>query len=148
MPNTAADPECEVRVAVGIICDPTGAVLVSRRRPGSHLAGKWEFPGGKIHPGESPRQALDRELCEELGIVVTDARPLMVVRHRYPDRRVVLDTWMVHAYQGVPCSREGQPLAWRMPGSLVAADLPDADLPIVRYLCSRYLADQGRDRVV
>lgn len=98
------------------------------------MAGRWEFPGGKVHEGESQREALVRELAEELGIRVEDARPLIEVHHSYGDRDVVLHTWVVRRYEGAPQSLEGQALQWLDATALARADLLEADRPILAAL--------------
>lgn len=135
---TTASP---LHIAVGIVEDAAGRVLLSRRRPGTHGAGDWEFPGGKVDAGESVYDALARELAEELGIRMIAARPLIRVRHEYPERAVLLDTWRVTAYDGVPDSLEGQVLRWLPLDELRAWPLMAADGPIVTALClpDRYL---------
>ena len=123
-----------VDVVVGIVQDSTGRVLVNQRRPGTDLAGLWEFPGGKRHAGEGRQAALARELHEELGIAVVTAEPLLTLRHDYPDRRVHLDVWSVLKYSGEPRSREDQAIAWVYPQALSNLELLPADAPIVAEL--------------
>ena len=139
MPTTVADNGL-VHVAVGVIVNAAREILVSRRPPGTHLAGLWEFPGGKVETAESVERALARELEEELGIEVLEARPLLQVRHRYPRKTVLLDTWRVLRYRGEPHGREGQPLRWLPVDALASASFPAADGPIIDYLCERLLA--------
>jgi 8-oxo-dGTP diphosphatase len=126
-----------VHVLVGLIGDADGRWLVSRRRPGTHLAGAWEFPGGKRRPDESRLAALCRELEEELGIVVAAAEPLLEVVHEYPDRCVRLDVWRVLDYRGVVAAREAQQLDWVPADRLAALPLLAADLPIIEALTTR-----------
>lgn len=118
-----------------------GEILVARRFDHAHQGGLWEFPGGKVEPSEKARDALARELAEELGIAVDAARPLIRVRHDYPDRRVLLDVWRVTAWQGTVRGHEGQELGWIAPDALVGLDMPAADAPIVTAirLPDRYL---------
>ena len=123
-----------VHVVAGVLFDDCGRVLVARRQRGTHLAGLWEFPGGKLAPGESREDGLARELAEELGVSTLAASPLIWVEHRYPDRDVVLDVWRVEAYSGAPHGREGQPIAWRDIRSLEADDFPPADVPVLAAL--------------
>lgn len=123
-----------IDVACGVLVDAAGAVLIAQRPPGKLAAGKWEFPGGKIEAGEQPRQALLRELDEELGIAVIDARPLLRFRHDYSDRCVILDTWRVDGWRGQPRAREAQAFAWHKPDALPALDLLPTVAPIVRAL--------------
>ncbi len=92
----------EIHVVAGAIADADGRVLIAQRPRGRHMAGRWEFPGGKLAPGEDPCAGLARELAEELGIALRSARPLIRLRHTYPERRVLLDVWQVTEYDGVP----------------------------------------------
>lgn len=109
-------------------------MLVARRPPGRHLAGRWEFPGGKLDPGESARDALARELREEIGIEVTAARPLIRFPYAYPDRRVLLDVFLVTGWRGEPHGREGQAVEWAAPDALRRRDLVGGALPAVAAL--------------
>lgn len=119
-----------VHVAVGVL-RRAGEILLTRRLEGTHLAGCWEFPGGKFEPGETPQQALVRELHEELGIAALTARPLIRHRHHYPARDVVLHTFEVTAWQGEPRGRQGQALRWLPAEAIAPADLPPADGPLL-----------------
>ncbi len=123
-----------IRVAVGIIADANGAILITRRPDHVHQGGLWEFPGGKVEADETVETALRRELHEELGIAVQAVEPLLRVRHSYPDKTVVLDVWRVTAYHGEPHGREGQPLAWALPEKLADFTFPAADEPIIARL--------------
>ena len=123
-----------VHVVAGAIADAQGRVLVSRRPEGVHQGGLWEFPGGKLEPGETPQRGLERELAEELGIQVLESRPLLQVHHDYGDRRVLLDVHRVTSFAGAPVGREGQPLAWRHLEDLDPRDFPAADGPIITAL--------------
>jgi 8-oxo-dGTP diphosphatase len=123
-------------VLVGLIGDAGGRWLVNQRRPGTHLAGAWEFPGGKLKPGESRLAALCRELEEELGIEVAAAEPLLEIVHEYPDKRVRLDVWRVLDYRGVVTPREAQKLDWVALDRLAALPLLAADLPIIEALAA------------
>ena len=120
-----------VHVLVGLITDGRGRWLVNCRPPGTALAGWWEFPGGKCQPGESPLEALARELAEELGIVVLEAEPVLTLVHDYPDKRIRLDVWRVLRYGGEIAAREGQELKWVTAGECRELRLLDADWPIV-----------------
>ena len=137
-----------IHVVAGVLSDASGRVLIAQRPGGTHLAGLWEFPGGKLAPGESREAGLARELDEELGIRVLAARPLIEVEHRYPERDVVLDVWRVESYSGEPYGREGQPIAWRNIRSLDSADFPPADVPVLTALRlpRRYLVTPEPDR--
>lgn len=119
-----------LHVAVGVIRDPRGNVLIAQRPPGVHLAGLWEFPGGKVKHGEFPYDALRRELMEELSIAVECAEPLIKVRHAYPERRVLLDVWQVSAFSGQPMGLQGQSLRWVEPDALPGISFPAANRPI------------------
>lgn len=117
-----------IHVACAVVQRPSGEVLLAQRPAGKIAAGWWEFPGGKIEPGEPPRAALDRELEEELGIRSVHARPLIRFRHAYSNRIVFLDTWLVTEYEGEPHGREDQSFVWTSPATL--HDWPQA-LPTV-----------------
>lgn len=137
--NTVPDPTSihpvkSLHIAVGLLRDGEGRVLISQRRPGTHGAGQWEFPGGKCEPDEPVEQALRRELAEELGITVAGARPFITVRHAYVEREVVLDAWLITEWQGQPTALEGQPLAWVSVAELRDWPLLEADVPIVQAL--------------
>lgn len=110
--------------------------LISQRQKGKHLEDYWEFPGGKRELDESPWQALQRELEEEIKIVPTRAAPYMQVYYRYPDRNVLLDTWAVEEYQGETKSGEGQLLRWVDTSQVHQYRLPPADLPIIEAIKS------------
>ena len=123
-----------VHVLVGLIVDREGRWLVNGRRAGTHMAGFWEFPGGKRRPGEEPLAALSRELDEELGIEVLEAAPLLELVHDYPDQRVRLDVWRVLRYRGEVAAREGQALRWVSLSDFADLALLEADWPIVERL--------------
>jgi 8-oxo-dGTP diphosphatase len=118
----------------GALFDAAGCVLVAQRPAGKHMAGKWEFPGGKRAADEAPFEALCRELQEELGVDVAHAQPLIHYEYTYSDRVVLLDLWCVTAYSGLPQSREGQRLAWVRVEELEQVDLLEADRPMVEAL--------------
>ena len=122
-------------VAVGVLMDAEGRVLVARRAPDSHQGGLWEFPGGKVEAQESVGDALKRELEEELGIQVEASEPLMAIEHDYGDRQVRLDVYRVLHWQGEPRGLEGQPLTWQFPADLKEWRFPDANTPILDRLC-------------
>ncbi|WP_447593676.1 Nudix family hydrolase [Aquipseudomonas campi] len=130
-----------VHVAAAVIRDANQQVLIARRGNDQHQGGLWEFPGGKVEPGEAVEAALARELDEELGIRVTSARPLIQVHHDYPDKQVLLDVWEVSAFSGEPHGAEGQPLAWVSARQLGDYEFPAANQPIVSAarLPDRYL---------
>jgi mutator protein MutT len=123
-----------VHVVAGVLRDASGRVLIAQRPAGKHLAGGWEFPGGKLGPGEARAGGLARELREEIGIVVESARPLIRVRHRYAERGVLLDVWTVTAFRGEPVGLDGQALRWCSREELKVAPLLEADRPVVAAL--------------
>lgn len=132
-PGTAAAPP-EVRVVAGALFDAERRVLIAQRPAGKHMAGRWELPGGKLDPGETAIEGLRRELAEELGVELRDARPLIRLRHDYADRRICLDVWRVTAFDGEPRGLDGQALAWVAPDDLPSRDILEADLPIITAL--------------
>jgi 8-oxo-dGTP diphosphatase len=115
--------------------------LIAQRQKGKHLEDYWEFPGGKLEPGESPWQALQRELAEEIGIMPTKAAPYLKVYHRYPERNILLDTWVVEEYSGELVSGEGQQLCWVDLSQVDQYRLPPADLPIIEAIKSSVKAE-------
>ncbi|MGH8183220.1 MAG: 8-oxo-dGTP diphosphatase MutT [Rhodanobacteraceae bacterium] len=123
-----------IEVATGVLVDPRGRVLLMQRLPGKHLAGLWEFPGGKLEPGETVEQALIRELDEELGITVLASEPLISLPWRYPEKSVRLHALRVTAWRGEPRAREGHPLRWVALQDMDAAEMPAADVPMVAAL--------------
>jgi len=118
-----------------------GHILIARRPATAHQGGLWEFPGGKLEPGEDRYAGLRRELQEELDINITFARPLIDIRHDYPDKSVRLDVWLVEAFDGEAHGAEGQPIRWVTPAELDRYDFPQANVPIVTAarLPERYL---------
>ena len=123
-----------IHVAVGVLTNASGRVLIARRGADLHQGGLWEFPGGKVESGEDVRQALTRELLEELGIRVEASEPLLTVEHDYGDRRVALDIHRVSHWQGEPRGQEDQPLAWVLPSGLDDYEFPEANRAIVERL--------------
>ena len=123
-----------ILVVAAALYDARGRVLIARRPQGRHQAGRWEFPGGKVAPGESEAAALARELREELGIEVTASRPFLRLEHSYADRSVELSMWIVARFAGAPRSLEDQELRWVAPADLGQADLLEADRPFVEAL--------------
>lgn len=120
-----------IHVAVAVIFDPQGKVLIARRRPGTHMAGLWEFPGGKVEGDENVQAALRREIQEELGIVIHAARPLIQIHYRYPEKAVWLDVWRVESFEGTPIGCEGQEVQWVLPNQLADFQFPPANAPII-----------------
>ena len=138
-----------VHVAAAAIFDAQGRVLISQRPAHVHQGGLWEFPGGKLEPGESAERALRRELREELGIGVQALRPLIRVVHDYPDKAVLLDVWRVDAFTGTAVGCEGQAIEWVSIAALGDYQFPTANTPIIKAvsLPDRYLVtpDPGED---
>jgi mutator protein MutT len=127
-------PRPVIHVVAGAVMDAAERVLIAQRPAGQHLAGGWEFPGGKLEPGEERLAGLARELQEELGIAIAMPRPLIRVRHAYPSREVLLDVWVVRHYSGEPRGLDGQALRWCTRDELAEVELLPADGPIVRAL--------------
>jgi 8-oxo-dGTP diphosphatase len=123
-----------VRVAAAVILRRDGQVLLAQRPEGKPYAGYWEFPGGKLEPGESPRAALARELHEELGITVRRASPWLVQEFVYPHAHVELHFFRVFAWDGVPASHDGQAFEWQTPGRYTVAPLLPANTRILSAL--------------
>ena len=121
-------------MAVGVILDASSNILITRRSPDSHQGGLWEFPGGKVEPGESLGKALARELREELGIEIGRTSPLLEIRHDYGDTRVLLDVHVVWEFAGEALGLEGQPLAWVASGELSRYQFPAANVPIIEAI--------------
>ena len=132
-----------VHVAVGVILDADHNVLITRRAQHSHQGGLWEFPGGKVEPGESLLGALTRELREELGIVIGRTSALLEVRHDYGDKTVLLDVHVVWEFSGEPCPMENQPMAWVALQDLAQYAFPEANRPIVAALMNRHSGDKA-----
>ncbi len=123
-----------VRVAAAILHRDDGKVLLAQRLPGTPYAGFWEFPGGKLEPGESAHDALLRELDEELGIVVTRAAPWLTQRYDYPHAHVELDFFRVFDWQGDPHGRDGQAIAWQDRANIAVTPLLPANAAVLRAL--------------
>jgi 8-oxo-dGTP diphosphatase len=123
-----------VRVAAAVILGTGGEVLLAQRPAGKAYAGYWEFPGGKLEPGESGHDALVRELREELGLEVVDAAPWLVQRYTYPHADVELNFFRVFAFTGEPFGHDGQAFRWQTPGRFDVAPLLPANTAILRAL--------------
>jgi len=125
-----------VQVVVGVLPDHRGNVLIAKRPESAHQGGLWEFPGGKIEPGESSLNALGRELEEELGVVIHSQScvPLLKIPFAYPDKKVELDIWQINQFEGKPHGREGQILSWVPLQGLENYQFPRANRSIVRAL--------------
>ncbi len=116
-------------VAAAVVRD--GKVLLTRRHTDAHQGGLWEFPGGKVEPGEGVTSALARELDEELGICLESLTPLISIPHDYPDKSIMLDVWRIDRFSGEPHGREGQPLEWVAIDALQQREFPRANLPVI-----------------
>jgi 8-oxo-dGTP diphosphatase len=123
-----------LHVVAAVVHDGAGKVLVNQRPPGKAFAGYWEFPGGKLQPGESEPDGVTRELREELGIGVLAQHGLMTLAYEYPERRVFLGVHVVDRYTGVARGAEGQRLRWVRPAELGELPLLPADAPIAAIL--------------
>ena len=121
-------------VAVGILIDNGGRVLVTRREKGAHQGGLWEFPGGKVELSETIAEALTRELQEEVGVLVDATQPFIVIDHDYGDKQVRLDVYRVTRWRGEARGLEGQPLAWKLPAELGSWPFPAANALILERL--------------
>jgi 8-oxo-dGTP diphosphatase len=130
----AMEPRSALRVVAAVLADAHGRVLVTQRPAGKSYAGYWEFPGGKLEPGEAAESALRRELREELGIEVACCEPLLQLWHDYPERQVELAVWTVTHYTGTAQGLEGQALRWVNVPALRDLALLPADLPIIERL--------------
>jgi 8-oxo-dGTP diphosphatase len=122
-------------VAVALI-DVDGRVLIAKRPQGKSLAGLWEFPGGKVEPGERPEAALIRELREELGIEVSESclAPFVFASHAYDSFHLLMPLYLCRRWDGVVAAREHDAVAWVKPDKLSAYPMPPADEPLVAWL--------------
>jgi 8-oxo-dGTP diphosphatase len=123
-------------VAACALVDVDGRVLLAQRPPGKTLAGLWEFPGGKVEPGETPEETLVRELHEELGIVtqIPCLAPLTFASHSYETFHLLMPLYVCRRFEGIPQPREGQALKWVRPGALRDYPMPPADAPLIPFL--------------
>ena len=133
-PSSTAHGKPAIHVAAAVLIDRCGRILIAQRPAGKHLAGCWEFPGGKVELGETRTDALARELREDLGVTIERPRPLLRLRHTYPYGEVLLDVWVVRRYRGEPRGLDGQALRWCSHRELAEAELLPADRPIVDAL--------------
>ena len=134
--GTPGDPLPMVLVVAGALVDADGRVLIARRPEGKRMAGLWEFPGGKVAPGETPEEALVRELHEELGVDTRESclAPIAFASHRYDDFHLLMPLYVCRVWKGAPSPREGQELAWVRPPRLSDYPMPPADAPLIALL--------------
>ena len=125
-----------ILVSAVALIDADGRVLLAQRPEGKSLAGLWEFPGGKVEPGESPEAALIRELKEELDIDTWSSclAPLTFASHSYPDFHLLMPLFACRKWSGIARGQEGQKLAWVKPEKLRDYPMPPADLPLIPIL--------------
>jgi 8-oxo-dGTP diphosphatase len=128
-----------VNVTLVVACalvDADRRVLIAQRPPGKSLAGLWEFPGGKLEPGEQPEATLIRELHEEIGITVKEAclAPLTFASHAYDDFHLLMPLYICRRWEGEVIAREGQNLAWVRANKLRDYKMPPADIPLIPHL--------------
>ena len=123
-----------LNIAVGIIRNPQGEIFITRRAADAHMANMREFPGGKIEAGETPEQAMIRELQEEVGITTQSATLFDKLEYQFPDRHITLWFWLVDKWQGEPWGKEGQPGEWIAQSALKAKDFPPANEPVITKL--------------
>jgi len=128
-----------VHVAVGVIVNALGEILIAKRHATQHQGGLWEFPGGKVEAGEGVRAALKRELFEELGIHVRQCTPEIQIQHQYADKTVLLDVWRVTRFDGAATGKEGQPVVWVAPHKLNDFAFPEANKPIINAVTLPHL---------
>jgi 8-oxo-dGTP diphosphatase len=123
-------------VAAAALIEPGGRVLLAQRPPGKPMAGLWEFPGGKIHSGETPEFALMRELDEELGIETrpTCYSPIGFASHSYADFHLLMPLFACRMWKGRVTAKEGQQIKWVFPREMFAIDMPEADKPLIHQL--------------
>ena len=149
MPITGPDPGClqaETRtpksslplllVAAVALIDIDGRVLVAQRPEGKHLAGLWEFPGGKVHADETPEAAIVRELREELAVDITESclAPFAFASHAYDDFQLLMPLYVCRVWKGTPTPLEAQALKWLRPLAMASLPMPPADAPLVAML--------------
>jgi len=125
-----------ILVSAAALIDPDGRILLAQRPEGKSMAGLWEFPGGKVEPGETPEAALIRELHEELGIETWKSclAPLTFASHAYPDFHLLMPLFACRKWEGIVQAREGQQLAWVRSERLRDYPMPPADLPLIPIL--------------
>lgn len=128
----------KINVAVAVIINSDEKILIAKRHEHLHQGGKWEFPGGKIEENESTKDALIREIKEEVGLEVKQASPLIILDYDYGDKLVSLDIWIVTDFTGNATGVEEQEIRWENVSKLVNYTFPDANQPIIDLLLKRY----------
>jgi 8-oxo-dGTP diphosphatase len=128
------DPDSRLRVVVGILRNALGQLYVQQRLEGKPCAGQWEFPGGKIELGETPLQALARELNEELGIIIDNATHITQLDHDYPHANVTLEVFLVDDFRGEIVAAEAQNFNWKKVEEILEMDILDAVVPIIEII--------------
>jgi 8-oxo-dGTP diphosphatase len=129
-----------IHVAVGIVINQDTEVLIAERPPQKSYPGLWEFPGGKVEPGESVYEALKREFQEEIDIQIISANPWFQIKHDYADRTVLLDIWMVTNFTGIPRGAEMQKILWAKLAELAQFEFPEGNKEIISRLIASNLA--------
>ena len=132
------DLENHIHVAVGVIVNNQNQVLISFRHRDRDEGGLWEFPGGKREPNEAIESTLKREFREELNVNVLESFPLMLIKHAYESKKVLLDVWMILDFEGKPEGAEGQLIEWTPLELLKYEDFPKANEEIIRALQLEY----------
>ena len=130
-----------IPVVAAVIRGDDGRILLARRNPGGPHGGLWEFPGGKVEPGEEPKAALAREILEELGAEVSVEERVLGVDHAYPHVRIFLTAYSCQILSGDPQPLGCWEIAWVDRSDLLRFPMPDADVPIARELLARYRVD-------
>ena len=124
-----------IHVVAGVIYNPAcDEVLLARRKANQHQGGLWEFPGGKVESGEAPREALIRELTEEVGITARELAPLIEVPWEYTDKRILLEVYEITAFSGTAQGQEGQEVRWVPATQLADYEFPEANLAIIEKI--------------
>jgi 8-oxo-dGTP diphosphatase len=133
-----------IHVAAAAIIDAEGRVLLAQRPEGKEMAGMWEFPGGKIEPGETPEAAMIREIKEEIGLDICSHcfAPLSFVSHAYARFHLVMYLFAVNRFEGIPTPKEGQQLTWKRPQQMRQLAMPAADKPLIDVVAD-YVSARG-----
>ncbi|MFC1680224.1 8-oxo-dGTP diphosphatase MutT [Pseudomonadota bacterium] len=137
------NPRQPLKVVAGVLTNSSGEVLINQRSQPAQFDGQWEFPGGKIEPGETLHQALARELKEELGIEVLASTHLISITHDYPHATVQLNVRNVTEYTGTPTGAEGQAIQWVQPDDLFEVNFLEANGPIIEAVLEMFKLPNG-----